>query len=153
MPDANQDEQEQVTISLPAGMACQLRRTAAEEFRTLDQQIAYYVSRCLPGRADAGGSTPGAAGRPGESLPCALQDAYLRAGKPSVREITRRSGHSISHGTVSNILNGRTTPSWYHLETVVKAIGADIEHFRDLWIQDQARRLRQDPAAQHGHGK
>jgi hypothetical protein len=58
----------------------------------------------------------------------------LRAGELSTRDISRSTGHAISHDTVNRVLRGEGRPHWRSLELVVKALGGDVETFRTLWL-------------------
>ncbi|WP_422733926.1 hypothetical protein ACN26Y_28815 [Micromonospora sp. WMMD558] len=58
---------------------------------------------------------------------------HLRAGKPSSREISRRTMRTISHTTVRAVLRCESIPKWGPLELVVEALKGDIEQFLGLW--------------------
>src|SRR5215475_10726734 len=74
----------------------------------------------------------------------AVTDLHLRAGRPSTRSIARTSG-MLSHDTVHRILTEDQTPTWTSLESVVAALGGNVEDFRVLWL---AARTELDTAAE-----
>jgi len=39
-----------------------------------------------------------------------------------------------THTTINKTLRCERRPSWHHLECLVKAMGGDVEEFRQLWI-------------------
>jgi hypothetical protein len=63
-----------------------------------------------------------------------IQTAHLRAGRPSYREISRSTGHAVSHTTVSKIIRCDGPPAWASLEPVLNALGADVDTARELWV-------------------
>ncbi len=67
-------------------------------------------------------------------LVVALRQLYLRKGEPSTRSVARDTGKQISHDTVNRMLKGSDLPQWTSLEFVVKALGGDVETFRNLWV-------------------
>ncbi|MFG1761709.1 hypothetical protein ACGFIH_00110 [Micromonospora parva] len=69
-----------------------------------------------------------------------LLELHLHEGKPSAREIHRRSGKGISHTTVAKVLRCAKNPTWGQLELVVEALNGDVEEFRRLWIAASDRR-------------
>jgi hypothetical protein len=63
-----------------------------------------------------------------------LDALHSQAGRPSVREISRRAGRGeISHSTVHNLFRTSRVPRWEFLEQVVLALSGDREEFLDLW--------------------
>ncbi|MGC5322405.1 hypothetical protein ACPXB5_27155 [Micromonospora arida] len=58
---------------------------------------------------------------------------HLRAGKPSSREISRRTMRTISHTTVRAVLRCESIPKWGPLELVVEALKGDVEQFLGFW--------------------
>jgi hypothetical protein len=63
-----------------------------------------------------------------------IRTAHLRAGRPSYREISRSTGHAVSHTTVSKIIRCDSPPAWASLKPVLDALGADVETVRELWV-------------------
>ncbi|HEY6798412.1 MAG TPA: gamma-glutamylcyclotransferase family protein, partial [Kineosporiaceae bacterium] len=63
-----------------------------------------------------------------------IRTAHLRAGRPSYREISRSTGHAVSHTTVSKIIRCDCPPAWASLEPVLNALGADVDTIRELWV-------------------
>ncbi len=78
-----------------------------------------------------------------------LQRLYRVGGEPSMREIARRTGHSISHATVHTVLRCAKTPNWGPLELVVEALDGNSEEFRRVWI---AVRDMEDATRLDAHG-
>lgn len=81
----------------------------------------------------------------------AIKQAHMDANLPSSRTIAHRitavAGsrpgrpgelRSLSHGTVNNVLRGRTIPRLDTLLLIVDALAADRETFKALWQQVQA---------------
>ena len=65
-----------------------------------------------------------------------LDRLHLQAGRPSMREISRRAGRGrISSSTVHNLFRSSRVPRWAFLEQVVLALGGagDREEFLTLW--------------------
>jgi tetratricopeptide (TPR) repeat protein len=63
-----------------------------------------------------------------------LDALHSRAGRPSLREISRRAGRGkISPSTVHNLFRSSRVPRWEFLEQVVLALGGDREEFLNLW--------------------
>ena len=78
-----------------------------------------------------------------QELLAELRTAYLLAGGPSSRAlagaIARKTGHKISHTTVNQAVTGKIVPSWQILERIVKVLGGDVDHFRELWAQSRLK--------------
>lgn len=64
-----------------------------------------------------------------------LRDLRLQAGQPSLREIARRSEHTLSHTTAAEVFRGRHLPQWSTLDGVIKALGQDPEPWRTRWVE------------------
>jgi len=63
-----------------------------------------------------------------------LDALHSRAGRPSLREISRRAGRgAISPSTVHNLFRTSRVPRWEFLEQVVAALGGDRDEFLNLW--------------------
>ncbi len=83
-----------------------------------------------------------------------LDALHSQAGRPSMREISRRAGRGkISPSTVHNIFRTARVPRWEFLEQVVLALGGagDHEEFLDLWqaawrTENEVKAPRTDPA-------
>jgi tetratricopeptide (TPR) repeat protein len=83
-----------------------------------------------------------------------LDALHSQAGRPSMREISRRAGRGkISPSTVHNIFRTARVPRWEFLEQVVLALGGagDHEEFLDLWqsawrAENEVTAPRADPA-------
>lgn len=68
-----------------------------------------------------------------EAFFAALRHLRMVAGEPSVREIARLTGQ-LSHDTVHRTLTGPALPRWGNAEAVVRALGADPETVKPLWL-------------------
>ena len=77
---------------------------------------------------------PSTSGDPLAVLRDRLQRLHLHNGKPSTRDISRRTNRAISHTTVSLVLRCAKNPGWGQLELVVEALGGDTKEFHPLWI-------------------
>jgi DNA-binding CsgD family transcriptional regulator len=75
-----------------------------------------------------------------------LQRLRTQAGEPSVREIARLSGQ-LSHDTVHRTLTGPAIPRWPNVEAVVRALGADPEKVKPLWLAARLAGVRRSNAA------
>jgi Tetratricopeptide repeat len=63
-----------------------------------------------------------------------LDQLYLAAGRPSMREIATRAGRGkISSSTVHNVFRGSRVPRWNSLEEIVKALHGNTAEFLALW--------------------
>lgn len=68
------------------------------------------------------------------TLSARLGELHARAGRPSVRDISRRAGRgNVSSSTVHNVLKGARVSRWELVEQVVIALGGDRQEFRVLW--------------------
>ncbi len=78
-----------------------------------------------------------------------LDQLHLAAGRPSMREITRRVGRGmISSSTVHNVFRQSRVPSWDFLEKIVIALHGDTAEFLDLWqAASQAEHEAEAPRA------
>ena len=68
-----------------------------------------------------------------------LKTLHLLAGGLSSRAIaktvTHKTARKITHTTVNQALTGKHVPSWPVLESIVKVLDGDAEHYRALWVQ------------------
>ena len=68
------------------------------------------------------------------ALHAELRRLYLRAGMPSLRQITKSAGPGvISHNTVSLVLKGERVPSLAHALAVARALRGDTGRVQGLW--------------------
>lgn len=65
-------------------------------------------------------------------LVLALHDLHHRAGWPSLRTLSSRTG--VSHTTVSKAFSNPRPPSWGTVEVLVEAMAGDPVRFHDLWL-------------------
>ncbi|HYN93335.1 MAG TPA: ATP-binding protein [Pilimelia sp.] len=63
-----------------------------------------------------------------------LTQLHRERGEPSVRDLSRKTRHAISHTTVWTVIKCAKAPRWYHLELLVEALGGGTEEFRELWV-------------------
>ena len=64
-----------------------------------------------------------------------LRGLHRYAGEPSTRKIAAAAG-KISHSAVHSALSGHSrVPAWPIVDEIVKALGGDIDKFRDLWMR------------------
>jgi hypothetical protein len=63
-----------------------------------------------------------------------IQKAHLQAGRPSYREISRRTSRAVSHTTASKIIQCEGVPTWAPLEQVLNALDGDVAAARELWV-------------------
>ncbi|GGM16474.1 pentapeptide repeat-containing protein [Dactylosporangium sucinum] len=87
------------------------------------------------------------AGHPLLALRERLRLLHLRKGKPSSREIHRRTERAISHTTASAVLRCEKNPRWGQLELVVEALDGDLEEFRPLWMAAEEAKTAQSRVA------
>ena len=80
------------------------------------------------------GPEPHLVGDPLGQLRIRLQRLHRLRGEPSVRDLSKRTGHAITYTTVHAVLKCERTPKWGPLELVVEALGGEVEEFRPLWI-------------------
>lgn len=75
-----------------------------------------------------------------------IEHLHRENGKPSTREIARRTGRAVSHATVGEILRGERVPRWQSLEPVVRALYGDVREFHRLWLHadDERNGIRAD---------
>ncbi|MFF0231212.1 toll/interleukin-1 receptor domain-containing protein [Micromonospora sp. NPDC005254] len=92
-------------------------------------------------------TTAGGDSRPGaeRAFFAAINDLYLRAGRPSSRAVATAIG-GISHTTVNSVVKGTKVPSWPITVKIVEHLNGDVEIFRQLWVETQER-LDVEPAA------
>ncbi|WFE33314.1 toll/interleukin-1 receptor domain-containing protein [Micromonospora sp. WMMD975] len=83
-------------------------------------------------------TAPGTQSAAERAFYAALQDLYLRAGKPSSRAVATAIG-DISHTTVNSAIKGAKVPSWPITAKIVEHLGGDVERFRQLWVETQER--------------
>lgn len=129
MPDDSAEEYETITIALPASMLRPLREEAGRQFRTLDGQIAWQIRESLQSRGTGDGYGP--------ELLEAVKSLHLERGQPSIRDIAQKANRAIGPSTIAGVLAGSKAVRWHLLETLVKALDGDVDHFRKLWIQDK----------------
>jgi DNA-binding NarL/FixJ family response regulator/DNA-binding phage protein len=67
----------------------------------------------------------------------ALRRLRTRVGEPSLRGIARAAG-VLSHDTVHRTLTGPALPKWANVEAIVRALGADPETVKPLWLAARA---------------
>ncbi|MEV4364454.1 hypothetical protein [Nonomuraea sp. NPDC049625] len=77
-----------------------------------------------------------------------LSHAYLHSGRPSYREIERRTGKALSHTTARAVLRCEKLPRWGQVELVAEALKTSPEDFRPLWVE--AARATDLAASSHG---
>ncbi|OKJ18869.1 hypothetical protein AMK23_35260 [Streptomyces sp. CB02130] len=77
-----------------------------------------------------------------------LRQLRTRAGAPSVRQLSTRTGYGKS--TISEAFAGRRLPTWSLIEKLAEALGADVEEIRDQWA---AAKDRPGNAATGRHGE
>lgn len=129
----------QLAVNVPDDVMEQLVMLAEEECRTPEGHVLWLIKR----------ATRVAAPRTREErlldaqpLFAELRELHLWAGEPSTRAlaamIRETPGQAASHTTVADMLNGRRVPSLPMLERIVRALGGDSAHFRELWMQAQS---------------
>jgi tetratricopeptide (TPR) repeat protein len=74
------------------------------------------------------------AGDPLGQLRNRLRRLHRLSGEPSVRVLSKRTGHAITHTTVHAVLRCERTPKWGPLELVIEALGGKVDEFRNLWV-------------------
>ncbi len=89
-------------------------------------------------------------GDPLDHLRNRLQRLHRLRGEPSVRVLSKRTEHAITHSTVHAVLRCERTPRWGPLEVVVEALGGAVDEFLALWVAvrdaEDAQDLDRDPA-------
>jgi hypothetical protein len=63
----------------------------------------------------------------------ALQKLWVRAGRPSYRQIAQDADHKISHTHIGHKLRGVHVGSWYKTAILVKALGGNPDDYVELW--------------------
>jgi hypothetical protein len=135
---------EKLTVTVPGGLMSKFQALADSEFRTAEGQVLWLMTAAV-GAAERGRRlTPPSRRSPeqrrADSLPIfdQLHELHVAAGAPSSRAlaagITEGQGGKASHTTVNGILGGTIAPSWPMLEQMVRFLGGDVAHFRELWI-------------------
>jgi hypothetical protein len=67
-----------------------------------------------------------------DNLHAKMHDLWLRAGRPSTRNLAAALG-TISHTTIHEIVTGRRLVSWRKLEPLILKLGGDPAEVMELW--------------------
>lgn len=62
-----------------------------------------------------------------------LKRVKREAGEPSLREINRRSGNTLTIATTSRMLNGKAVPSWFFTQQFLSACEIDTDTIKTFW--------------------
>ncbi|MER7978307.1 helix-turn-helix transcriptional regulator [Streptomyces sp. NPDC095817] len=80
-----------------------------------------------------------------ERLRAAIQTLHVRAGRPAPNDISVASRWVLSTGAVASLLDTAVLPHHAVLETFVRVLGGDTDHFRQLLADARADAARQQP--------
>jgi hypothetical protein len=134
----------QLTVTVPDDLMEWLAGTAERNFRTPEGQVLWLI------RSARGENRRGRDGEAKRALSADLRKLHEDAGMPSVRAISERieqQGGNVSHSTVHAAIKGNNLPSWANVESIVTALGGDVEHFRDLTVRAHGGRQNTEDKA------
>lgn len=73
----------------------------------------------------------------------------VMAGSPTLRQISRKTDHTVSASAISTYLTGRSLPSLENLEAILAAIDADQSDHKEAYtLWSQARRRASEPTGE-----
>jgi hypothetical protein len=134
----------ELTVSVPDYLAAGLQSLADGAFRTPEGQVLWLIKMAVEAserreRPAAENSQTAYEQRLQAAQPVfdELRSVHLLAGGPASRVIAKaifeKTHTKISHTTVNGVIGGTVAPSWPVLEKIVRVLGGDVGHFRQLW--------------------